>query len=126
MNQVKIMKKLLKKGDRGPDVIFLQKKLNTIPDGIFGPMTEKAVFRYQLEKDLKVDGILTLTDGVISTGSNKIVISATMTGAVVGGSTTAFINGTLRRYIPTSTGTYSFHFPYSHIYILRVIIYQYF
>ena len=58
--------------------------------------------------DLKVDGILTLTDGVISTGSNKIVISATMTGAVVGGSTTAFINGTLRRYIPTSTGTYSF------------------
>lgn len=52
------MKKLLKKGDRGPDVILLQKKLNTIPDGIFGPMTEKAVFRYQLEKNLRVDGIV--------------------------------------------------------------------
>ncbi len=52
------MKKLLKKGDRGPDVVLLQKKLNVVPDGIFGPMTEKAVFRYQLEKNLIVDGIV--------------------------------------------------------------------
>jgi len=52
------MRKLLVKGDRGPDIVTLQKKLNIIPDGVFGPATEKAVFRYQLEKHLKVDGIV--------------------------------------------------------------------
>ncbi len=52
------MRKLLTKGDRGPDIVTLQKKLNIIPDGIFGPATEKAVFRYQLDKQLKVDGII--------------------------------------------------------------------
>ena len=52
------MRKLLTKGDRGPNIVTLQKKLNIIPDGIFGPATEKAVFRYQLDKQLKVDGIV--------------------------------------------------------------------
>tara|TARA_R110000851_G_scaffold100671_16_gene216415 strand:- start:4088 stop:5008 length:921 start_codon:yes stop_codon:yes gene_type:complete len=52
------MRKLLTKGDRGPDIVTLQKKLNIIPDGIFGSATEKAVFRYQLDKQLKVDGIV--------------------------------------------------------------------
>lgn len=52
------MRKLLTKGDRGPDIVTLQKKLNIIPDGIFGLATEKAVFRYQLDKQLKVDGIV--------------------------------------------------------------------
>ena len=53
-----MINKLLKKGDRGPDVVRLQKILNIIPDGIFGPMTAKAVMRFQLEKQLKVDGIV--------------------------------------------------------------------
>ncbi len=52
------MHKLLKKGDSGPDVIRLQKKLNIIPDGKFGPQTEKAVMRLQLSKNLRVDGIV--------------------------------------------------------------------
>ena len=53
-----MINKLLKKGDRGPDVVRLQKILNIIPDGAFGPKTEKAVMRFQLEKQLKVDGIV--------------------------------------------------------------------
>jgi N-acetyl-anhydromuramyl-L-alanine amidase AmpD len=52
------MNKLLKKGDKGPEVIRLQKILNIIPDGRFGPNTEKAVMRFQLEKQLVVDGIV--------------------------------------------------------------------
>ena len=52
------MNKLLKKGDKGPEVARLQKILNVIPDGKFGPQTEKAVMRFQLEKKLKVDGIV--------------------------------------------------------------------
>ena len=58
--------------------------------------------------DLEIDGILTLTDGVITTGSNKIITKATPTGAIAGGSTTSFINGNLRRYIASSSGTYEF------------------
>lgn len=52
------MRRLLRKGDKGPEVIRLQKLLNVIPDGSFGPKTEKAVMRIQLEKKLKVDGIV--------------------------------------------------------------------
>lgn len=52
------MNKLLKKGDKGPEVVRLQKILNVIPDGKFGPQTEKAVMRFQLEKQLVVDGIV--------------------------------------------------------------------
>ena len=53
-----MISKLLKKGDKGPDVVRLQKILNIIPDGVFGPKTEKAVMRFQLDKQLKVDGIV--------------------------------------------------------------------
>jgi peptidoglycan hydrolase-like protein with peptidoglycan-binding domain len=52
------MNRLLKKGDEGTEVIRLQKILNIIPDGKFGPQTEKAVMRFQLEKQLIVDGIV--------------------------------------------------------------------
>ena len=52
------MNRLLKKGDEGVEVIRLQKILNIIPDGKFGPQTEKAVMRFQLEKQLVVDGIV--------------------------------------------------------------------
>lgn len=50
--------KLLMKGARGSEVVKLQKLLNIVADGIFGPATEKAVMRYQLEKQLKVDGVV--------------------------------------------------------------------
>jgi hypothetical protein len=50
--------KLLKKGDKGPEVARLQKALRITADGIFGPATHKAVIRFQLDKELKVDGIV--------------------------------------------------------------------
>jgi len=58
--------------------------------------------------DLKIDNTLTLTDGVVSTGSNKITISNTAANSLVGGSTTAYINGNLRRHLTTNTDTYVF------------------
>jgi len=58
--------------------------------------------------DLKIDGILTLTDGVITTGNDIIITAATPTGAISSGSNTSFINGNLRRYISSGTGTYAF------------------
>lgn len=48
----------LKKGSKGPDVLTLQQKLGLSQDGMFGPMTEKAVERYQLDKNLPITGIV--------------------------------------------------------------------
>ena len=58
--------------------------------------------------NLVVDGTLTLTDGVIATGSNSVIVTSTSASALSGGSSTAFINGTLRRHISANTDTYSF------------------
>jgi N-acetylmuramoyl-L-alanine amidase len=56
--------KTLRKGDKGPEVIKLQRALNVIhfkvgiPDGIFGNMTENAVERFQkVYLPYEVDGI---------------------------------------------------------------------
>ncbi len=37
----------LKQGSRGAEVKALQQRLNLIPDGIFGPLTEEAVKEFQ-------------------------------------------------------------------------------
>jgi len=57
--------------------------------------------------ELKIDGILTLTDGVITTSTDRVTTAAIPTGAISGGSNTSFIYGNLRRYI-ASNGTYVF------------------
>lgn len=48
----------LKLGSRGEDVRTLQKQLNLIADGIFGPITDEAVRAYQKSKGLTPDGIV--------------------------------------------------------------------
>jgi len=48
----------LKIGSAGPDVVTLQNKLGLKADGKFGPNTEKAVERFQLDKNLAVSGIV--------------------------------------------------------------------
>jgi hypothetical protein len=58
--------------------------------------------------DLKVDGVLTLASGVFNTSTNKVIVTSSTTNSLIGGSTTAYINGNLRRYIATNTGTYAF------------------
>ena len=52
------MMRMLKKGDKGSDVETLQRALGLIPDGSFGPLTEKAVIRFQLSNDFPVTGIV--------------------------------------------------------------------
>lgn len=54
---------LLQRGDRGPEVRELQRRLGELDyhvgpaDGIFGPMTEQAVRAFQDDRGLMVDGI---------------------------------------------------------------------
>ncbi|HHW02085.1 MAG TPA: peptidoglycan-binding protein [Thermoanaerobacterales bacterium] len=56
--------RILRRGMRGDDVRELQSKLQSLGynvgpiDGIFGPLTEKAVKQFQKDNGLKVDGIV--------------------------------------------------------------------
>lgn len=48
----------LKKGSKGPDVVYLQQKVGTTADGDFGPKTHAAVVAFQTSKGLVADGIV--------------------------------------------------------------------
>ncbi len=49
---------ILKIGSTGEEVKKLQLKLNLLPDGSFGPGTEKAVKKWQIDNNLTSDGIV--------------------------------------------------------------------
>lgn len=49
---------IYKVSSRGPAVEQIQKALNLIPDGIYGPLTKEAVIQYQKEHNLHPDGIV--------------------------------------------------------------------
>ena len=48
----------LERGDRGPAVAALQRRLNLNADGVFGPATERAVKRFQRRRGLTRDGVV--------------------------------------------------------------------
>jgi hypothetical protein len=49
---------IVKRGDRGAAVRSIQRQLGLSADGVFGPMTERAVKRFQRRHDLLADGIV--------------------------------------------------------------------
>jgi peptidoglycan hydrolase-like protein with peptidoglycan-binding domain len=57
---------VVKRGDRGDAVRSIQRQLDLSADGVFGPMTERAVKRFQRRHDLVPDGIVgPLTRGAL-------------------------------------------------------------
>ena len=57
---------VVKRGDRGSAVRSIQRQLGIAADGVFGPMTERAVKRFQTRHDLVPDGIVgPLTRGAL-------------------------------------------------------------
>ena len=48
----------VKRGDRGPAVEQIQRKLGVSADGVFGPQTRRAVRRFQRQHGLLVDGVV--------------------------------------------------------------------
>ena len=48
----------VRKGDRGPAVKKVQRRLRLHADGVFGPMTHRSVKRFQKRKRLEVDGVV--------------------------------------------------------------------
>ena len=66
-----------------------------------------------LQQPTTVTNVLTLTSGIVNTTStNLLYVINTMAGAISGGSSTAFVNGPLKRNLPInlSTGT-NYFFP---------------
>ncbi len=61
-----------------------------------------------LYDDATVSNTLTLTQGIISTNSNKVYLSNSVAASLSGASSTSFINGNLRRAFATNTDTYRF------------------
>jgi len=61
-----------------------------------------------LNDDLEITNLLTLTDGVITTGTSKVYINNNSSTSMGGYSSASFINGNLRRRITTNTDTYVF------------------
>jgi peptidoglycan hydrolase-like protein with peptidoglycan-binding domain len=60
---------VVKRGDRGSAVRSIQSQLGIAADGVFGPMTERAVKRFQRRHDLVPDGIVgPLTRGALGLG----------------------------------------------------------
>jgi hypothetical protein len=49
---------ILKRGDRGPAVAILQRRLRISADGVYGPITERAVKRFQRRRGLVPDGVV--------------------------------------------------------------------
>ena len=58
--------------------------------------------------DNNVEGTATLTDGVITTGTNKLIILSSTASKLTGYSSSSFVKGNLRRYITNNTSTYGF------------------
>jgi hypothetical protein len=63
---------------------------------------------FNLNADMTVTNVVTLSNGKISTGANRLIVESTDPAAIVGYSSSNFINGRLRRYMTTNTSTYAF------------------
>lgn len=76
--------------------------------GFYNLTINNTTTQVSLNDNLTVSNALTLTDGVITTGSYRVIISSTSASALTGYSSASFINGNLRRNITTNTSTYGF------------------
>jgi hypothetical protein len=61
-----------------------------------------------LSDDCNIEGTGTLTDGIITTGTNKLISLSTTAANLTGYSSASYVYGNLRRYIATNSSTYGF------------------
>jgi putative chitinase len=92
---------LLKVGSRGDDVKRLQEKLGLGADGVFGPGTEKAVKKWQIDHDLAADGLVGEGTWAKMFGSQQLITEPS-TPALLIPSTSGFKLEKLKGHIPDS------------------------
>jgi hypothetical protein len=71
---------------------------------------------------LNSSGVLSLNNGIMNTGSYQVIVNNTNPIAVNDGNSTSYINGNIRRYLATNTGTYAFPVGTASAYRLAEII----
>ena len=92
---------ILKVGSKGDDVKKLQSKLGLIADGTFGPGTEKAVKKWQIDHDLNPDGVVgDGTWGKMFGSTEQVVIKEDKVIAPSSPSTSGFKLDKLKGHIP--------------------------
>ena len=75
-----------------------------------------------LGTDLTVNTLLTLTNGLITTGANNLIISTSNASAVTGQNTNSYVNGNLQRAFASNTDTYAFPVGTSTMYTLAEVV----
>jgi len=60
-----------------------------------------------LGSDMTVTNLCTMTDGIINTGSNTLILTSTTAANLAGYSSACYVNGNLRRSITNNTSTYA-------------------
>lgn len=63
---------------------------------------------FTLNDDMTATNGVTFTDGVVSTGANRLIIENSSASAISGHSANSYVNGRLRRYMASNTSTYDF------------------
>ncbi len=61
-----------------------------------------------LNNDVEISGLFIQTDGIVSTGINRLILSNTLPSSYSGWSSSTFVEGNLRRFIASNTSTYQF------------------
>ncbi len=60
-----------------------------------------------LNDDVTISNQCTMTDGIISTASNRLILTSTTAANLTGFGSESYVNGNLRRYIANNTSTYA-------------------
>ena len=74
----------------------------------FNNVTFNNSSNFTLNGVMTVDGSCTMTDGVVSTGTDTLVLKSTTASDLSGHSSSSFVNGYLKRFIGSNTSTYDF------------------
>ena len=82
----------------------VNQKVNTNGDPFYN-FTMNGTGGATLYDDAEVSNVLTLTQGVVTTNTNKVYVSNSAAAALSGASSASFINGNLRRAFATNTDT---------------------
>ncbi|MGB4771569.1 MAG: T9SS type A sorting domain-containing protein [Chitinophagaceae bacterium] len=79
-----------------------------LPNGIYANLVVNNAAGVQVSAGVSISGTLTLTRGIVNTGSGTLVISNGLATAITGQSSVSYIVGKLQRAIQTNTSTYVF------------------